>query len=118
FYSFFSLILLSSRSTLFPSRRSSDLVESFAALMAAIGMIVIGSFIVYNSYVGLIHPEEIQQPLLTMVVLAIAGGISLHRAFQMRSIANKYNLLSLKTDAKNSIKDGSASVLGFLSVLI
>jgi cation diffusion facilitator family transporter len=93
-------------------------VESFAALIAAIGMIVIGSFIVYNSYGGLIHPEEIQQPLLTMVVLAIAGGISLHRAFQMRSIANKYNLLSLKTDAKNSIKDGSASVLGFLSVLI
>jgi cation diffusion facilitator family transporter len=93
-------------------------VESFAALIAAIGMIVIGSFIVYHSYEGLINPEEIQQPLLTMVVLAIAGGISLHRAFQMRSIANKYNLLSLKTDAKNSIKDGSASVLGFLSVLI
>jgi cation diffusion facilitator family transporter len=93
-------------------------VESFAALIAAIGMIVIGSFIVYHSYEGLIHPEEIQQPLLTMVVLAIAGGISLHRAFQMRSIANKYNLLSLKTDAKNSIKDGSASVLGFLSVLL
>ena len=93
-------------------------VESFAALIAAIGMIIIGSFIVYHSYEGLIHPEEIQQPLLTMVVLAIAGGISLHRAFQMRSIANKYNLLSLKTDAKNSIKDGSASVLGFFSVLI
>jgi cation diffusion facilitator family transporter len=93
-------------------------VESFAAMIAAIGMIIIGSFIVYHSYEGLIHPEEIQQPLLTMVVLAIAGGISLHRAFQMRSIANKYNLLSLKTDAKNSIKDGSASVLGFFSVLI
>ena len=36
----------------------------------------------------------------------------------MRNIANKYNLLSLKTDAKNSIKDGSASVIGFLSVLV
>ena len=71
-------------------------VESFAALIAAIGMIVIGSFIVYHSYEGFIHPEEIKQPLLTMVVLAIAGGISLHRAFQMRSIANKYHLLSLK----------------------
>ncbi len=93
-------------------------VETFAALIAAIGMIVIGSFIVYHSYEGFIHPEEIKQPLLTMVVLAIAGGISLHRAFQMRSIANKYHLLSLKTDAKNSIKDGSASVLGFLSVFI
>jgi cation diffusion facilitator family transporter len=93
-------------------------VESFASLIAAIGMIVIGSFIVYHSYEGLVYPSEIQRPLLTMIVLAIAAGISLHRAFQMRSIANKYNLLSLKTDAKNSIKDGSASVLGFFSVLL
>ena len=36
----------------------------------------------------------------------------------MRNIANRHNLLSLRTDATNSIKDGSASVLGFLSVLI
>lgn len=93
-------------------------VESFAAMVASIGMIAIGVFIAYHSYEGFIHPREIQHPLLTMIVLAIAGGISLHRAFQMRRIANKYNLLSLKTDAKNSIKDGSASVLGFLSVLI
>lgn len=93
-------------------------VESFAAMVASIGMIVIGIFIAYHSYEGFIHPREIQHPLLTMIVLGVAGGISLHRAFQMRSIAHKYNLLSLKTDAKNSIKDGSASVLGFLSVLI
>ena len=93
-------------------------VESFAAMVASIGMIAIGVFIAYHSYEGFIHPREIQHPLLTMIVLGIAGGISLHRAFQMRHIANKYNLLSLKTDAKNSIKDGSASVLGFLSVLI
>lgn len=93
-------------------------VESFTAMIAAIGMIAIGIFIAYHSYEGLIHPREIQLPIPTMIVLAIAGGISLHRAFQMRNIANKYNLLSLKTDAKNSIKDGSASVLGFLSVLV
>jgi cation diffusion facilitator family transporter len=93
-------------------------VESLAAMIAAIGMIVIGIFIAYHSYEGLVHPNEIKQPIPTMIVLAIAGAISLHRAFQMRHIANKYNLLSLKTDAKNSIKDGSASVLGFLSVLL
>ncbi|MDW0198515.1 MAG: cation diffusion facilitator family transporter, partial [Nitrososphaeraceae archaeon] len=69
-------------------------VESFAALIAAMGMIAIGTFIVYHSYEGLINPKEIQQPILTMIVLAIAGAISLHRAFQMRVIANKYNLLS------------------------
>jgi cation diffusion facilitator family transporter len=93
-------------------------VESFAAMMAAIGMIIIGCIIVYHSYEALIHPREIKQPIFTMIVLAAAGAISLHRAFQMRVIANKYDLLSLKTDAKNSIKDGSASVIGFFSVLI
>jgi cation diffusion facilitator family transporter len=93
-------------------------VESLAAMMAAIGMIIIGCVIVYHSYEALIHPREIKQPIFTMIVLAAAGAISLHRAFQMRIIANKYDLLSLKTDAKNSIKDGSASVIGFFSVLI
>jgi cation diffusion facilitator family transporter len=93
-------------------------VESFAALMAALGMVVIGCVIFYHSYQSLINPHEIKQPILTMVVLAAASAISLHRAFQMRIIANKYNLLSLKTDARNSIKDGSASVVGFFSVLV
>jgi cation diffusion facilitator family transporter len=93
-------------------------VESFAALIAAIGMVGIGAFILYHSYEALLNPRMIQQPILTMVVLAGAAAVSLHRAFQMNSIANKYNLLSLKTDAKNSIKDGSASVIGFASVLI
>src|ERR671921_1412472 len=93
-------------------------VESLAAMMAAIGMIIIGCVIFYHSYEALIHPREIKQPIFPMIVLAAAGAISLHRAFQMRVIANKYDLLSLKTDAKNSIKDGSASVIGFFSVLI
>ena len=93
-------------------------VESFAAMLSAIGMVAIGAFILYQSYQSLLEPHEIKQPILTMVVLASAGVISLHRAFQMRKIAQKYDLLSLKIDAKNSIKDGSASVIGFVSVLI
>jgi cation diffusion facilitator family transporter len=93
-------------------------VESFTALIAAIGMIVIGIVIFYNSYQSLLHPHEIKQPILVMIVLAGASALSLHRAFQMRKIANKYNLLSLKTDARNSIKDGSASVIGFFSIFV
>ncbi|MGN6708774.1 MAG: cation diffusion facilitator family transporter [Candidatus Nitrosocosmicus sp.] len=93
-------------------------VESFTAFIAALGMIIIGAIIFYNSYNALIHPHEIKSPYLVMAVLAGASALSLYRAFQMRNIANKYNLLSLKTDAKNSIKDGSASVVGFFSILI
>src|SRR5215467_4415846 len=95
-------------------------VESFAALMAAIGMIVMGSIILYHSSTTLLlqQKHEIQHPVLTMIVLAVASIISIYRAMQMRNIANKYSLVSLRTDAKNSIKDGSASVVGFVSILI
>ncbi|MEO9296206.1 MAG: cation diffusion facilitator family transporter [Nitrososphaera sp.] len=93
-------------------------VESFAALIAAIGMVGIGILIINQSYHALVNPEQIRQPVLTMIVLGAAGAVSLHRAFQMRRIAHRYNLLSLKTDAKNSIKDGSASIIGFVSVFI
>lgn len=93
-------------------------VESLAALVAAMGMIGIGIFIAYRAYEALMHPHEIQYSVPTMIIVGISGAISLHRAFQMRKIANKYDLLSLKTDARNSIKDGSASVIGFFSILV
>lgn len=91
-------------------------VETFAALMAAVGMIAIGGFIAWHSIEKLYTPHEVENPLIVMAVLGGAGAISLYRAFQMNRIANQYDLLSLKTDAKNSIKDGSASVIGFVSV--
>jgi cation diffusion facilitator family transporter len=93
-------------------------VESFALLIAAIGTILIGAIIFYTSYQAFINPKEIEQPFLTLVVLAAACSISIYRALEMRKIANKYNFVSLKRDAKNSIKDGSSSVIGFFSVLI
>ena len=52
-------------------------VETFAAMLAAIGMIVIGSVIVYHSYESFIHPRHIQHPIVTMIVLAVASAISL-----------------------------------------
>ncbi len=92
-------------------------IESFAAFIAAIVVIVLGIFIAYHAYERLIHPVETINPEITMITLLAAGAISLHRAFRVRSIAKKYNLISLNLDAKNSIKDSSASFVGFASVL-
>jgi len=92
-------------------------IESLAAFIAAIAIIILGFFIVYNAYERIIHPSETTNPEITMITLLAAGSISLYRAFQVRRIAKKYNLVSLTLDAKNSIKDGSASFVGFASVL-
>lgn len=92
-------------------------VESFAAFVAAVVVIIFGLFIIYNAYERILHPVETTYPEITLITLLAAGIISLHRAFRVHNIAKKYNLISLKLDAKNSIKDGSASFVGFASVL-
>src|SRR5918992_1102478 len=92
-------------------------IESFAAFIAAVVIVILGAFIVYHAYERILHPVHIINPEITMITLVAAGSISLHRAFRVRAIAKKYNLISLNLDAKNSIKDGSASFVGFASVL-
>ena len=91
-------------------------VETLAAMLAAIGMIGMGIVIALHSIASLMQPEAISHPIIAMVVLGVAAGLSWYRSVQMQRVAHKYNLLSLKTDARNSIKDGSASVLGLVSV--
>ncbi len=110
-------LLLSQRSADSKFQFGYHKIESFAALIAAIAMIVVGVFILVHAWESLMNPQPIRHAEITMITLAAAGVISMHRALQMRRIANKYKLLSLKTGAKNSIKDGSASIIGFFSVL-
>jgi cation diffusion facilitator family transporter len=92
-------------------------VESFAALVASLGMIAVASMLLYYSYLKFLEPRELSYPAVALLTLLGAGGISLYRALQMRVIAKKYSLLSLRTDAHNSIKDASASFVVFAAVL-
>ncbi len=92
-------------------------LESLAAFMAAVVILILASFIVYHAYERILHPTTVTNLEIIMVTLAAAGTISLHRAFKVRSVAKKYNLVSLNLDAKNSIKDGTASFVGLGSIV-
>ena len=85
--------------------------------MAAVVILILASFIVYRAYERILHPTTVTNLEIAMVTLAAAGSISLHRAFKVRSVAKKYNLVSLNLDAKNSIKDGTASFVGLGSIV-
>lgn len=91
--------------------------ESYGALIAAIGMVYIAAIIIQRSYSAFLNPHPLNQPLLGLAVLLGAGTTSFYRARVMRRIAHEFNLVSLKMDAKNAIKDGSASFAAFASVL-
>ncbi len=93
-------------------------VEVLAALIAAIVIVILGGYIAYHAFQALYEPRTILHPEIAMITLVAAGSISLHRAFKIRKVAIESNLISLKLDAKNSIKDGTSSFVGFVSVLL
>lgn len=93
-------------------------VESFTAFVTGVVLIPISAYILYRSYRALVSPESLRLPILALIVLVGAGLGSLYRALQMRRVANRYNILSLKLDAKNSIKDTTSSFVAFTSVLL
>lgn len=92
-------------------------VESLSALIVSFGMVGLASYIMFHSYMIFLNPTVIIYPYVALATLLVCGTISMYRAIQMRRIANKYALLSLRTDANNSIKDGTASFVVFASVL-
>lgn len=104
------------RSNLFPFGYRK--VEVLAAFTAAIIIVILGALITFHAASVLFNHVPTHYPEITMITLVLAGSISLHRAFTIRKVANESNLISLQLDAKNSIKDGTASFVGFASVLI
>jgi cation diffusion facilitator family transporter len=92
-------------------------VEVLAAFIAAIIIIILGIFIVIHAIDALDKPKTFQYPEIVIITLIAAGSISLHRAFVIRKIAIESDLISLKLDAKNSIKDGTASFVGVASIV-
>jgi len=92
-------------------------VETLSALFMSMGMMAVSGLIFYEAYQRLLHPVDVKYAPLALVTVFIAGVISLYRAIQMRTVAKKYNILSLHTNASNSIKDSSSSFVIFGSVV-
>jgi cation diffusion facilitator family transporter len=92
-------------------------VESLSALVVSFATVGVATYILYNAYRTFLNPTAISYPTLALATLAACGSISTYRAFQMRTIAKKYGLLSLRTDANNSIKDATGTVVVFVSIV-
>jgi cation diffusion facilitator family transporter len=92
-------------------------VESLSALVVSFATVGVAMYIMYNAYRTFLNPTTIAYPIIALATLAVCGSISAYRAFQMRAIAKKSGLLSLRTDANNSIKDATGTVVVFVSII-
>jgi cation diffusion facilitator family transporter len=93
-------------------------LENLAAIGAAVVMIVLASYITYRSYLQLTDPHEIQMPLIGALVAFIAALIAWALGIKKYKEWKQSNLSSVKLDAYNTIKDGTASFLAVIALLI
>ena len=93
-------------------------VETLVSMIVAMLMIAMSIYIFYNAYLRLMSPVELDYPIAAVITLTAGGLISLYLAVVKNRLSEKYNLLSLKADAKVSIKDWTSSFIILAGVLL
>ena len=93
-------------------------VETLVSLIVAMLMIAMSIYIFRTAYLRIRSPLELDYPFLGMVTLVAGGLISLWLSIIKNRLSKKYNLLSLKADAKVSIKDWTSSFIILAGVLL
>jgi len=92
--------------------------ENIASILAAVVMFLLAGYICYRSYFQFIDPQEIEMPLLGIIIALVAALIAWGIGFQKLSRGKKSNLKSLRLEAMNTIKDGTASFLTVVALII
>ncbi|UCF08151.1 MAG: cation diffusion facilitator family transporter, partial [Thermoplasmata archaeon] len=91
---------------------------NLAAIAAALVMMALASYISYRSYLQLTDPHDISAPLLGAVIALaaalIAWGLGIRKYFEWK----ESKLGSVKLDAFNTMKDGTASFLAVVALII
>lgn len=92
--------------------------ENLAAIAAALVMIVLAGYITYRSYLQFIDPHEIKLPIIGAVVALIAALIAWALGVKKYLEWKQSNLSSVKLDAFNTVKDGTASFLAVIALIV
>jgi cation diffusion facilitator family transporter len=93
-------------------------VETFSSMVAAAVMAVLGTIILYESYLALQYSRQIVNAELAMIVALAATVIALIMSVFKRREARKFDSLALKADAFNSVKDFLTSFTAFIGVAL
>ena len=93
-------------------------IENLASIAAAIVMVVLAAYIGFRSYNQLINPHPVKLPIIGAVVALIAAFIALALGIYKYSKSRKSNMSSVKLEAFNTIKDGTASGLTVVALIL
>jgi cation diffusion facilitator family transporter len=93
-------------------------MENLASGLAAIVMIGLAIYIVIKSYFQLINPHPIETPLIGAIIAFIAAIIALMLGLYKYNKSKKSKMSSVKLEAFNTVKDGVASGLTVVALIL
>ena len=93
-------------------------MENLASGFAAIVMIGLAIYIAFRSYNQLINPHPIETPLIGAILAFLAAIIALTLGFYKYFKERKTKISSVKLEAFNTIKDGIASALTVIALIL
>jgi len=93
-------------------------MENLASIGAAVVMIGLAIYIVIRSYIQLTDPHPVKLPILGAVVALIAALIAIGLGVYKYYKGKKSKMSSVKLDAFNTVKDGIASGLTVVALIL
>jgi cation diffusion facilitator family transporter len=93
-------------------------MENLASSIAAIVMIGLAIYIGFRSYNQLINPHQVQTPLIGATLAFIAALIALGLGIYKYMKNKKSKMNSVRLEAFNTIKDGTASGLTVIALIL
>ena len=92
-------------------------MENLASIAAAIVMMVLAGYIIFRSYNQLVDPHEVELPILGAIVASIAAIIAISLGLYKYRKGKKSKMGSVRLEAFNTIKDGTASGLAVVALI-
>jgi cation diffusion facilitator family transporter len=93
-------------------------MENLASGLAAIVMIGLAILIIFRSYNQLINPHPIDTPIIGAIIAFLAAIIALFIGIYKYIKSKNSKLSSVKLEAFNTIKDGAASSLTVVALIL
>jgi len=93
-------------------------MENLASGLAAVIMIGLAIYIAFRSYNQLINPHPIEAPIIGIITALIAAIIALALGFYKYYKNKKSKMSSVKLESINTIKDGTASALTVVALIL
>ena len=93
-------------------------MENLASGLAAVVMIGLAIFIIFRSYNQLINPDIVKTPEIGAIIAFLAAIIALSLGFYKIRRGKKSKMSSVRLEALNTIKDGAASGITVVALLL